>query len=265
MVTQRKLNRNETPRPSANAYKPNRDGGEIPDKVKEFKATYVLERRILEGIRGKLVPYVPSPSLDGEKAATIEDKDKPNVWVKMYIKLERMSSAGLQPSAYLRVLFSALRGTSVAIPWLPQVASNDMLEIVYDYVADIDVIIKNQLMMDGARAKSSIRIGTLGYKQTMAHAVCLAVLDRTLGLSPLFCYCLLYSTAAALREGGDRSIDRDRLERLIGVFSIQASLEYSLFPEKYDKIWANEIPADFSYTSRRVLRKQLDRCSNSNV
>lgn len=226
--------------------------GELTADELRFKQTYIFERSFLEQFRGGK-EYRPSPSYDGKsKWDTPEEKPIQNVWAVMYGKL--LGVTNKDPSTFVRILFKILRGSSISIPTLRQLASPKMLLLVEEYLQQHVRDIREQFAAEGQRAKTAITIGQRGTGYPMALAVYYAIVDDRNGLSSLFKYCLAVETAAACRAKDRDDPHCAKLDRLAKEWEFYAAMEYSLFPEDYDEVWGSTIPSSFRVAAESLIR-----------
>lgn len=225
--------------------------GELCPAELQFKQTYVFERSFLEQFRGGK-KYRPSPSYDGKsKWDTPEEKPLQNAWAATWDKVRKKS--GRDPVAYVRILFKILRGSSIAIPTLTQLAAPKMLLLVEEYLQDRVRDVREQFVAEGQRAKIAITIGQRGAGYPMALAVYYAITDERNGLSPLFKYCLAVGTAKTCWSTDQDDPHCAKLDRLAGEWEFYAAMDYSLFPDDYDEVWGSTIPASFRVAAENLI------------
>lgn len=235
--------------------------GELPVEVQRFKATYVLERRVLQRFRegADAPPYTPSPTLNGRSRwDTAEERTSSvSAWEKAYRKLER-SPYPVDPCRAVRILFYILRGSSIAIPTVAQLATPNMLELVREYIQDKGWSIREQFVLESKRAESAIRINQRGAGHALGLSVYYALVDSRLGLSPLFRYCLAMETAKKLKLSGYDGEDCNRLEKVAKQSELLAAMDYTLFPDDYDVVWGSVIPSNFRVVACSLLDEALE-------
>jgi hypothetical protein len=234
---------------------------ELPTLVQKFKNTYVFERGVLERFRsGEDVIYKPAPSLDGKSQwDTPEEKTNiVSVWENSYRKLDKVQDY-VDPSHYVRILFYVLRGSSIAIPTVAQLATPKMLELIGEFIQDRRLDIRQQFVSESQRAQSSIRIKQKGSGYPLGLSVYYAIVDTRLGLSPLFCYCLAVETAKQLRAVGVEVENCEKLDRLAKQFELYAVMDYTLFPDDYDEVWGSVIPANFRVAACSLIEAVIEQ------
>ena len=235
--------------------------GQLPPKVQLLKNTYIFERQVLERFRsGDKTLWKPSPSLDGKSRwdSPEEKTSAISVWEKTFSKLEKAQSY-TDPCRYVRILFRILRGSSVSIPTVAQLASHKMLELVGDFVEDYVLDMRQQFVAESQRAQSSIRINRKGAGYTLGLSVYYAIVDPRLGLSPLFKYCLATETVKVLNKAGVESSNCEKLMNLAKRYELLAAMDYTLFPEDYDNIWGSTIPSQFRVAACSLLETALEQ------
>ena len=227
----------------------------MPSNVSKFKSTYVFERRMLEKFRsGKEAEYNPSPSLDGvSRWDTPEEKQKENAWIKEFKRLE--GKINMEPSTYVRMLFKVLRGSSIAIPTVGQLASSNMRELVASFIQDCMLELRQQFVAESQRAEASIRTYNKGAGYPVSLSVYYAILDSKTGLSPLYKYCLAKETARTYE--GDKHAEK--LLKLAKEYELLAAMDYMLYPDKYDEVWGSVIPSNFRVAACKLLDSAMER------
>jgi hypothetical protein len=148
----------------------------LPADVQRFKNTYVHERRFLERFRwgSSVLPYHPASSLDGKsRFDTPEEKDGENQWKAVYKKLVKAQE--FNPTHFVRILFKVLRGSSLAVPTLIQLASPGVLELVTAHQKELKFTLMEEFVAESQRARSSVTISQKG----VGHPVFIGILrDR---------------------------------------------------------------------------------------
>ena len=246
------------PTVSSNSTAPvvsNNDSGLSPE-VQLFKNTYVFERRVLEKYRtGKEEKYKPSSSYDGvSKWNTPEVKKPKNAWEEKFKAVQ--SKSGLEPSAYLRILFKVLRGSSIAIPTVTQLASSQMVELVSDFLGDHFKDLRSQFVAESQRAQQAVRTYNQGAGYSLGLSVYYAILDAKTGLSPLFKYCLATETSKRINQEDPVS---GKLFDLAKEYELLAAMDYTLFPKQYDEVWGEVIPEGFRVAACKMLNLAMER------
>ena len=235
--------------------------GELATEIQQFKNTYVHERRILERFRqgDAATTYKPAASLDGKsRFNSPEEPTTTNQWDQMYHQLERLQPH-VRPTHYVRVMFKILRGSALAIPTLKQLATVPMQEMVAEYLKANELELREQFVTESQRAKSSITINQKGVGHSLALSVYYAIVDTRLELSPLFKYCLATTTCAYIRQGKIEDSHCEKLDRLAKRFEFLAALDYTVFPDLYDQVWGNAIPAGFRVAAFSILAAALEQ------
>ena len=232
--------------------------GQLPHDVQKLKNTYVFERRVLEQFRsGIKATYKPSPALDGKSSFdTPEEKSKlVSAWEQAYRKLSKSQDS--EPPQYVRILFYILRGSSVSIPTVSQLASPNMLEMVNDFLPNRVLTTRQQFVAESQRAQSAIRLNQKGAGYPLGLSVYYAIVDSRLGLSPLFRYCLAAETTKQLRARKVEGEHCEKLDRLAKQFELFAAMDYTLFPDTYDEVWGSVIPLPLRVAAYDLLEAAL--------
>lgn len=235
--------------------------GKLPPKVDKFKKTYIFERRVLERFRsGHEATYKPSPSLDGKSRwdTPEERRSVVSAWEKMYRKLEQVQQY-TDPVRYVRILFRILRGSSVTIPTVSQLASPKMLELVGDFIQDYVLDIRQQFVAESQRAESAIRINQKGTGYPLGLSVYYAIVDSKVGLSPLYKFCLAKETVRILKSKNAESENCERLERLAKRFELLAAMDYTLFPEAFNEVWGSTVPSEFRVAAFSLVETAIEQ------
>ena len=233
--------------------------GQLSSKLQEFKDTYIFERRMLERFRNGDSPlYTPSPSLDGKSIwdTPEEKKNATSVWGSTYNKVKELKG-NIDPCHYLRILFHILRGSTISIPTVAQVASPKMLELIDDFMKSRKLELRQQFVAQNQRAQSAIRINQKGAGYPLSLSVYYAIVDNRLGLSPLFQYCLATETVKQIKASGTDGDDCDKLERLAKKFEMFAVMDYTLFPDEYDEVWGTVIPVGFRANACNLIKAAI--------
>jgi hypothetical protein len=237
--------------------------GQLPTAVQKFKNTYVFERRILQRFRAteqNAADYIPAASLDGKSRwDTPEEKTKvASAWETTYRKLSKSQDLA-DPCKYVRIIFYILRGSSVAIPTVIQLATPKMLELAAEFLQDRRLEIRQMFVSENQRAQASICINQKGAGYPLGLSVYFAIVDSRLGLSPLFRYCLAIETVRQLEEEGVENENCEKLKNLANQFKLFAAMDYTLFPDHYDEIWGSVIPSDFRVAACSLLDAALEQ------
>jgi hypothetical protein len=233
--------------------------GQLPQAVQKFKNTYVFERRVLEQFRsGGKATYKPSPTLDGKSNFdTPEEKQKlVSAWEQAFQKLSKCQDSA-EPSQFVRILFYILRGSSVSVPTVSQLASPNMLGTVSDFLQERVLSTRQQFVAESQRAQSAIRLNQKGAGYPLGLSVYYAIVDSRIGLSPLFRYCLANETARQLKARKVESENCEKLDRLAKQFELFAAMDYTLFPETYNEVWGSVIPSAFRVAAFDLLETAL--------
>lgn len=251
-MTRRQFSRQPTP--GMTARPSHRLGaGETDPLIEAFKQTYVLERRVLERFRfGDVPAYQPSSRLDGKQLFdTPEEKPKDNQWVKAYTKIQALQP--MPPSQFLRLAFRVLRSSAFAIPTIIQLATPKWCQLVLEFAEASKLEVTQQFLSESQRAKSAIIRHQKGGGHTLSLAVYYAIVDDRLELSPLFRYCLAMSSSKQIREVDKTDLYCDRLEKLGKRYEFLAAMDYTLFPDLYDRAWGNALPSGFRVAAFALL------------
>ena len=228
--------------------------------VQRFKSVYVHERRVLSRYRdGAGNPYEPSPKLDG--VSRYDSPEEPacrNEWEVAYAKLKKMSP-DIDPCRYVRILFWILRGTSLSIPTVQQLATPNAVDMVSKTVENATDEIRLQFLAASQRAKSAIVINQRGSGYPLSLAVYYAIVDSRLELPPLYKYCTAITTSGMIRSRNRQDPHCEKLDRLAKQYEFLASMDYTLFPEAYDAVWGDVIPGEFRAAAASRLEAALSR------
>jgi hypothetical protein len=249
-LNDRKFSRAPRPGPSARP-KVNRQF----QVVEVFKNTYIQERRVLERFRGgpAVAVYKPSPSLDGATVTeSPEDKPRKNAWQQAYNKI-KASQNFTDPVQYLRILFRVLRGSSLAIPFVNQLATPTLLEMVNNHFTNRNRELRVEFLAESQRARTAILIAQKGSGQSLSRAVYSAIVDSRLELSALFKYCLAVSTSEHCEKHNIDNSSCKRLDDLAKQHEFLAALDYVTFSDLYDQVWGNTIPENFRVVAKKLL------------
>lgn len=232
----------------------------LSPEIQEFKNTYILERRVLERFRsGDVTPYQPAPSLDGKsKFDSPEERTGQNQWVLAYRKLSQVQK-DVSPTRFVRLLFKILRGSSLAIPTIKQLATPGTLELVADCLRGVQIEVRAQLVSEAQRAKSAITLHQKAGSSPLALAVYYAVVDSRLELSPLFKYCLAVTTVEQIRKHNDDNSHCDKLENLAKQYEFMAVMDYTLFADLYDEVWRDAIPDGLRVAAKSFMAAAVEQ------
>jgi len=233
--------------------------GKLPPGVQQFKNTYVMERRVLERFRlGEVTPYRPATSLDGvSRFDSPEERTGVNQWEKSYRKLQQVQKL-VTPSRFVRLLFSVLRGSSLAIPTVQQLAGPALVELVSECLKGVQIELRAQFVSEFQRARSAITLQQNVGSSTLPLAVYYAVVDPRLELSPLFKHCLAMKTVEQVRLNNDEDVHCEKLEKLAKRYEFMAVMDYTLFPDVYDEVWQEAIPESLRVAAREFLATALE-------
>lgn len=248
-----KFSRSPTPGLNSHAPSGNRANGVLTE-VQFFKDTYVQERRILERFRqGECAGvYRPASSLDGKsKFDTAEEKRSTNQWQIMYKKIEQRQQ--LTPVYYVRVLFYLLRGSSLAVPSLGQLAAPETMEMVLDFSKKAEDDLRRQFIAESQRVRTAIVVLHKGEGYPLSLSVYYALVDNRLELSPLFKYCLAISTRERLLQDSKADPHIEKLNKVAKQFEFLAAMDYTLFPQLYNAVLGNMVPANFRVAAAEIV------------
>jgi hypothetical protein len=223
--------------------------------VQVFKNTYVQERRVLERFRNgpTTTPYTPAASLDGGTSTdSPEEKPRKNAWVEAYNKIKNNQNF-TDPVHYVRILFRILRGSSLAIPFVNQLATPVLLEMVNNHFVFRHRELRSEFLSESQRARTAVLLNQKGSGHPLPVAVYCAIVDPRLELSPLFKYCLAVSTSEYCKKNGINDSNCKRLEQLAKQFEFLAALDYVTFADLYDKVWGASIPESFRVAAKSLL------------
>lgn len=250
----------EPPTPTVRPTESARLADLTPD-IRRFRAAYVMERRIVEQIRDPHAPlYYPSGSLSGRpRFRSLERKTPTDKWALTYAKL--CQAQNLVPWQYVRVLFSALRYTDMPVPQVVQLASDKYLSLFISHLHTIEETLEVRTRSEYQRANMKISLLKNGGGHSFEKAVYYALVDRDLGLSPVFKYALATAAAACSRLqaplGPEQTKVVEKLEQLGRDSERLAALDYAVFPELYDRIWGTRLPDRLRLRAPEILAAEL--------
>ena len=251
-MSERKFSRSPLPGPTARPTLRRQ-----PQMVQVFKNTYVQERRVLERFRvgPTATPYKPSASLDGGTSIdSPEEKPRKNAWVEAYNKI-KTSQNFTDPVHYVRILFRVLRGSAMSIPFVNQLATPVLLELVNKHFVSRNREIRAEFLSESQRARTAILINQKGSGHALPLAVYCAIVDPRLELSSLFKFCLAASTSEYCKKTGFNDSDCKRLDQLAKQFEFLAALDYVTFADLYDQVWGVAIPENFRVAAKSLLEQ----------
>lgn len=270
----------KTPRPSANARPvdppPNVVGSgpkagarsrsieSMPPAIQEFRATYVYFRRQAEAMQsaGGSHRYAPAASLDGlPRSQSVEDRPPKNAWVAAYNSLQAADLGGLTPTAYVRMLFHTLRGSSVALPTVHQLTAKSFIELVLESAREFRRELQERFVSTEQRFRNAVHGLAYGQRVSLPVAMYYTIMDPRTGLSSLFCYCSLRAALKGATEAERRTEDYLRLARLADQLVAEAADEYSLAPDIYDEVWGTVIPDGFRVMALPLTQKAVLACN----
>lgn len=234
------------------------DADSLPLEVEEFKQTYITERRLLERFRNpEATPYNPAASLDGKSMFdSPEERSKENQWLLTYQKLCKLQNK-TTPTFFVRVLFKVLRGSSLAIPTVQQLACPNTIDLVVECLEAVPRELRAAFISETQRATSAIRLHQKVGSSSFPLAVYYAIVDSRLGLSPLFKYCLAITTVEKVQKNNDESVHCDKLENLAKQYEFLALLDYTLFQDYYNEIWQDAIPERLRVAAKSFMATAL--------
>ena len=230
--------------------------------VRRFRAAYVLERRIAERARyGSSHTYHPSASLSGKpKYHSMERAVPKDQWSLTYNKLRKVQH--IVPWQYVRLLFSAIRYTDAPMPQVSQLASQDNLDTVLTHLAMAELTLRVQYASEYQRTHSKVNFLMRGGSgHSFAKAVYYALVDRNLGLSSVFRHAFATAAVAAIRvQAADDPAQlrvADTLDKISKETEYYAALDYAVFPDLYDRIFASYIPDRLRLVAPSILAAAL--------
>lgn len=226
--------------------------------VRQFKRTYVVERNLLQKFRSAdSETYRPAKSLDGESNYVgLEEKQKKNVWFEIYNKLKGMQP--VPPVRFIRLLFRCLRGTSLAIPTVQQLASANSVKFVTDFLQASPDSVRIELVSQTQSIRPTIVLQQRQSGADLPLAVYYAITDPRADLTPLFKYCTARSTSELVKRHNVNLTNCPKLDQLAKDCEILAAMDYSLFPDLYDQIWGQLIPSGFRVLAEQALASALN-------
>jgi len=234
------------------------DADVLSPEVEEFKQTYIMERRVLERFRNAdATPYQPALSLDGKsRFDSPEERKGENQWLLSYKKI-RQSQKRLTPTFFVRVLFRILRGSSLAIPTLKQLACPHTVALVLECIEAAPVELRAQFISETQRSTSAIRLHQKVGSSSLPLAVYYAIVDSRLELSPLFKYCLAIATVEKVQKNNDENVHCAKLENLAKQYEFLALLDYTLFQDYYNEVWQDAIPRRLRVAAKSFMATAL--------
>lgn len=234
------------------AFKKSSDSSSLVE-AKALKQTYTLERRFLEYFRsGEVSKYKPAKSLDGgSKWNTPEVKASKDAWASACGKLEAKVN-DVSPSRYVEVLFAAVRDSAFPIPTVNQLASASYLKLYDEYTKVVNSLIINNFKSGMRSIEINIFSQPAQDQDSVSRAVYKSLLDRSLSLSPLLCYCVSVSYAKELTDPSDAKFLK-AIKRIAEDNKLAAAKEYSTFPDLYDQSWGDFIPAKFKGNAKKLV------------
>jgi hypothetical protein len=234
------------------------DADALPPEVEQFKQTYIMERRVLERFRNpEAAPYQPAASLDGKsRFDSPEERKGENQWLLAYKKIRQIQSK-TTPTFFVRILFKILRGSSLAVPTVKQLACPTMSALVLECLDAVPVDLRAQFISETQRATSAIRLHQKAGSSSFPLAVYYAIVDSRLELSPLFKYCLAIATVEKIQKNNDESVHCVKLEKLAKQYEFLALLDYTLFQDSYNEIWKDAIPERLRIAAKSFMATAL--------
>jgi len=240
-------------------------GCKLSGEAAEFRRIYTAFRNVLHMQLDADAPvYMPKRSLSGDTTGlSLEDSTPLNVWQKVcdeYKRLEMPSDLDL--STYVRVLFWLLQCRSYSIPQPGQVLRSNYLELVYYFWKSRESSLSKEFMSFSKKLSTDLVVMTAGYNYSQVESVYKILVDRTNGFTPLFRYTVSRNTIGSvslsqLRPGDTKYVEL--IDRQAKKHQILASLEYTLFPLLFDKVWGDIIPKGFADDAWCITRQVINR------
>lgn len=220
-------------------------------KAWRVKIVYMQERGRWETLKsGEMVRYRPPASYDGMSAVKIDgeytvEKAKSSIWQKL---VDWCASRKINPEAYVRQCFACVPLKTPTAPEPRQLMGEVYLGRWKKNKDKRRMEIRIALEVQKATAKKHLTVRQLLYEQTAEFAQ-IGVLSEgaSLGLSPLFCYCLAVK------------IGTKKLLRMARRYEGEAILQFEVSRALYRKLWAEFLPRGFAARSKDLYPVLLTR------
>lgn len=209
---------------------------------------YCVQRSRWESIRERaVIVYKPPESYDGRPPITVDgelvlDKAKPSIWRKL---ADWFAERQINPDVYMRVQFASLPQDARRVPEPAQIISDRYLQVWS--VGKDDIANRVRLALRNEKGIADDKITSFqskyGFKAEDAYAGTLTL--ATLGLSPLFRYCLA------------RSIRGERFKKIARRWRRMAVLQYMAERHFYLELWASILPKGFDELAVKRHRKYM--------
>jgi hypothetical protein len=234
-------------------------------EISKFKSTYVMERNVLQRLLNPEADkdYRPSSRLSGDTTGlSIEDTVPINAWESSYVELRKLLPADLSPTQYVRVVFWLLRAKTLTVPDPKQLKNVQYLTAVLDFWNNRDSLLEVNFCVQCRRMSTDMTVFTRGYGWSRLRSIYRVLSDAQNGLTTLFRYSLARTTIGSVRvqdmEVGDTKYIR-LIDKHASSNQILASLDYSVFPEVYDRVWAGTLPESIRGDSERAVAAAVRR------
>lgn len=242
------------PPPGAKRGGPPPDATKIPPETVRawrVKATYVQERTRWEFLKTGVAAYTPAKSYDGlaptrmADDATVEiNKARSSVWQSL---LDWCDARAIPAEEYIRYCFERLPPTKKNPPE-PDNLKNAAHEAAWrDGADDRETCLRLELKSQVETARCELTIHRTVFGDDVKTSRMCVLGSATLGLSPLFRYCM------AMRIGSKSCLGL--ADRLFGLAVIQFETNRAL----YLKVWADWLPPEFDEESRQVYPYLLSK------
>lgn len=219
--------------------------------AESLKGAYIFHRRLHESaFTGVESNYKPSPKLDGRVALSVEDNENltRNTWEEIAVKLFQRK---IDPQAYVQTLFNALHGTAIRCPHPGQLLSSQCMELYRKSVSEMRVNLDRRFAIQRNLARADVICSMRFMGLSSEDAICQAVTNHQLGITPLFRYCLLHTTKE----------DTEPVRRLMASYRTPAAVQYFPLKKEYDRVWGNYIPEELVRSAasiyERLIREML--------
>ena len=240
-------------------------GCKLSQEATELRRLYTAFRNVLQMQLDASAPvYMPKKSLSGDASGlSIEDRVPTNVWQKVCDEYKRIEMhSDLPLGTYVRVLFWLLQCRSYNIPPPGQILSSTYLELVYYFWKSRESTVSKEFMSFSKKLSTDLTVMMAGFGYSQVESVYKILVDRTNGFTPLFRYTVARNTigsisSAQLRPGDTKYVEL--IDREAKRHQILASLEYTLFPSLFDKVWGDIIPKGFADDACCTTRQVINR------
>lgn len=228
-------------------------GQETVQSVKAWrtKVAYMQERGRWETMKaGKVVQYQPPGSYDGRGAVTDEDnnvieKAREPIWDKLVAWCEKRD---IPPEEYVRQCFKLLKMSRSNAPEPKQLMGDVYLDKWEETKDKREDEVKLELRIQKEIALRHLTVHMKVYERSSEVAQITVIAEgATLGLSPLFRYCLAVA--------GDTKDIRRMAKRLLA----EAVLQFESSRKLYKRHWKEVLPEGFSQQSKELYPYLLQK------